>query len=284
MKYCPFLWVGILFICTLACQQQTTEKSNAPDPEVQHSPKTDYFLEQGALLGIHFGIHKPQLNPQAGRNFMRYEFFPNWKGIFPGSESYYLRPDRGPRLGTEGFLWVFQDKEARNAYFPEKDFPSEKFEEIRKSIDWLYRDSTFFKYFQYGLNSSGFSSDYEVIAMSDSVGREWLSEDAVIVLRHYRLRPDADSTAFESFLQETWKPAKSMYRPNAIGAFLKVIRGYQEDAFAELLVFENTLARNEVFPYGGSTSAEDSLDQVATQLMAFLEPIEGEEGHYEIIF
>lgn len=283
MKISPLLLAGILSLTLLACKQETTDRPPTIGVEAETTTQ-DFFLEQGALIGMHYAIHKPDGDVQAGRNFLRYEFFPNWKGLFPGSEAYYLRPDRGPHLGTEGFLWVFQDREARNDYFPEKDFPSEKFEEIQRSVDWLYKDTTFFRHFQYGLNSSGYSSDYEVIAMTDTVDREWLSQDAALVFRHYQLRPNADSLAFESFLRDTWAPAKSRARQDALVAFLKVIRGYREGAYSQLFVFKDIPARNEAFPYGGGEASRKEPDAIEEQLHSYLEPAEQEDGHYELIY
>ena len=51
------------------------------------------------------------------------------------------RVDESQRLSIASpanALWVFQNKEARNRYFPEKDFPTEEFESLRKSVDCLY--------------------------------------------------------------------------------------------------------------------------------------------------
>ena len=183
----------------------------------------------------------------------------------------------------ESFLWVFQDKASRNTYFPEKDFPTEKFEKIRSTVDWLYADSTFFKHFQFGWNTSGFSTDYEVFAISDSISREWLQDDAVVVFKHFKMKPDQDSLAFEQFLVNEWVPAKSNAIDGTQTAFLKVTRGYREGQYALLYVFENVLVRNEVLPYEG-TGQNAEPDPIDQKLSTFVDDSDQEEAHYEIVF
>jgi len=282
MKISPLLWLWLLVIAGTSCNTEAPASDQTLEKETTVS---DFFLEKGALLGVHFGIHKPNASIRASRNFLRYSFFPNWKGLVPGSEAFYLRPDRGNHLGDEGFLWVFQNQEARDVYFPEKDFPSEAFEEIRSSVDWLYADSTFFRYFQFGWNTSGFSADYEVIAISDSIRQEWLSKDAMLVFKHYALKDGQDSLAFEQFLSSEWAPAKSNSLPGVQSAFLKVGRGYRSGQYALLQVFENIMARNQILPYGGTGEEQvNGLDPIDTKLRDFLDLSAEDEGHYEIIY
>lgn len=281
MKFSPLLWLWLLVITGTSCKTEGPDPSQESEQEVTIS---DFFLEKGALIGIHFGIHKPNASIRASRNFLRYSFFPNWKDLFPGSQAFYLRPDRGDRLGDEGFLWVFQNQEARDVYFPEKDFPTPLFEDIRKSVDWLYADSTFFRYFQFGWNTSGFSSDYEVIAISDSIDQEWLSDDAIMVFNHYQLKEGQDSVAFERFLNSEWTPAKSNAIPGVQSAFLKVSRGYRSGQYALLQVFENVMIRNQVLPYEGKGEEQPEDDPIEIKLKSFLDLSNEEESHYEIIY
>jgi hypothetical protein len=268
----------------LACSEPALEEVVVLPAEEERS---DYFLEKGALMGIHFGVQKENVSLEESRNFLRYTFFPSWKNLCPGSRVFYMRPDRGPRVGTEVFFWVFQDKAARDHYFPDKDFPSVAYEELWGVVDWLYTDTTFFKYFQYGWQTSGYSSDYEVITMKDSLQREWLQDDAVLVFQHYQLKPSADSLAFERFLMEQWGPTASYSseQGNCIKAFLKITRGYREGEYALLNVFQTIQDRNKAFPYEGQPqNARQEQSPIAEQLWTYLEPSSAGEGHFEVIY
>lgn len=276
-------FIGLFMV---SCSESTLEET-LPTPTAIPAEKTDFFLEKGALMGIHFGVQRPNVSLVESRNFLRYTFFPSWKDLCPGSRVYYMRPDRGPRLGTEVFFWVFQDKAARNQYFPEKDFPTEAFEKRRAAVDWLYADTTFFKYFKFGWNTSGYSSDYEVIAIADSVDREWLQDDAALVFQHYQLKPEADSLAFIQFLEEEWMPnaSYSKDREDQISAVLKITRGYQEGQYALLNVFSNLQSRDGAFPYEGKPQTDNQESNIlASKLLSFLEPSSDGEGHYEVVY
>ena len=276
----------ILVSISLVTSCNETPLNDGVVAEEEEAIQQDFFLEQGALLGMHFAIHKEGTSLPESRNFLRYDFFPAWKDLCPGSKVFYLRPDRGQHIGREGFFWVFQDEEARNVYFPQKDFPTEEFENRRASVNWLYTDSTFFKYFKFGMNTSGYSSDYEVIAMHDSVDKEWLTDDAIVMIQHLPLLPETDTLEFENFLTEEWAKRQSKTGSNTVKAFLKVTRGYKEGEFAQLWVFDSMQERNKFFPYEGKPDEEKpSTDSpVEQKLKTFIDLTQSDEEHYEIIY
>jgi hypothetical protein len=274
-----------------ACQQNSQPEEVQPEEEISNSTPEetapedqDYLLEPGALMGIHFGIQNEDVTTQETRNFLRYALFPQVKDQFPGSRSFYLRPDRGPRLGTEVLLWVFQDQPSRDQYFPAQDFPTQKFEQLWQGIQHLYTDSTFFKYFQYGWQTSGFSTDYEVVAVQDVPEKEWFREDAALVIEHFQLRPDADSLAFLNFIQSDWNMHGLEAGSPKIEAILYASRGYLEGRYAKLTVFNSLADRNRDFPYIERPADEMNKADIDARLLTYLAPLEDESGHYEVLY
>lgn len=260
------------------------EEITSSTPEEVSSEDQDFLLEPGALVGIHFGIQNEDVTTQETRNFLRYELFPQVKNQFPGSRSFYMRPDRGPRLGTEVLLWVFQDQPSRDQYFPAQDFPTQKFEQLWQGIQHLYADSTFFKYLQYGCQTSGFSTDYEVVAVQDTPEKEWLQEGAALVIEHFELRPDVDSLAFLNFVQSDWNMHGLEAGSSKMEAILYASRGYLEGRYVKLTVFNTLADRNRDFPYIEQPADETNKEDIDARLLTFLEPLEDEPGHYEILY
>lgn len=273
-----------------SCQEvDSTEAQATSDPVLVDSTEVstenqDFLLEPGALLGIHFGIKNEEVSVQETRKFLRFQLFPEIKDQFPGSRSFYLRPDRGPRFGTEVLLWVFQDQPSRDQYFPAKDFPTQKFETLWQEIQHLYTDSTFFKYFQYGWQTSGFSTDYEVVAVQDEVEKEWLREDAALVIEHFQLKPEADSLAFLNFIQSEWNMHGLEVGSPKVEAILYSSRGYLEGRYAKLTVFNSLGDRNRTFPYVERPKDNSNKDEIDARLFTYLEPLEDEPGHYEVLY
>lgn len=275
-----------LVLILSACQEKpiTAEAAVLTETTTAAVEDQDLLLEPGALFGIHFGIKKEEVGTQEARNFLRFKLFETMKGKFPGSEMFYARPDRGERLGTETLFWIFQDKPSRDQYFPAKDFPTQKYEDIWKDIQWVYADTTFYKYFQYGWQTSGFSTDYEVIAVEDEAKQEWFKEGGAAVIEHLQLRPGVDSLAFLNFLQSDWNKHGLDEEANAIEAIMVSSRGYLSGKYAKLTMFNSLNDRNKNFPYFGKQGEDQELSEVDKKLAMYLEPLDEEPGHYEIIY
>lgn len=278
----------LIFLILHACQENTvvpSEDSTTDETTIETTEEDqDFLLEPGALLGIHFGIKKDDVATQEVRNFLRYTLFATTKGKFPGSKEFYARPDRGEHLGTEVLLWIFQDKPSRDQYFPAKDFPTQKYEKIWEDIQWVYSDTTFFKYFKFGWQTSGFSTDYEIIAVEDQVQKEWFKEGGALVIEHMQLRPEADSLAFLNFIQSEWNMHGASKDPSSIEAIMYASRGYLSGKYAKLTLFNSISDRNEKFPYFGKPENGPEVSELDKKLAEYLEPLEEEPGHYEIIY
>ncbi len=278
--------LGFILVVLLSACNEKTSATEIVEAEVPEN-KPDYFLEDDAIFGIHFAYDKEEVASADTRSFLRYQFFPAWKDLFPGSQAYYLRPDRGPRAGAEMMLWIFQNKAARNEYFPEKDFPTEKFESIRGSINWLYTDTTYYKYFEAGWNGTEYSADYEVLDINQEVNKEWLVDDAIMVFEHLDLKPDVDTAAFEQFARTEWASSNSSPNPNVLKVLLKCVRGYRMTGYTQLYIFSNILERNDYFPYEGRPveAGEVKVDPEQVALDKYAEPTsDEEEGHYEVVY
>lgn len=216
-------------------------------------PKTKYFLQEGSAVGFHFIKYREPYGKAENEQFLRTEYFPNWRDLMPGSRVYYLMGERGARAERGVFCWVFQSAEARDNYFPQRDESTPAYQELRKTIDWLYTDQKFYKH------NAGWegelSADYMVIAAGKPVKKDWMRPGAIIGMHPIALKNGVDSDAFEQFIKETWAPARSDAVPGAKGFFLKGIRGDQENEYVFMWVFRSHAVRDKYFPEPDRPSA-----------------------------
>ncbi|MEO0341584.1 MAG: hypothetical protein AAF242_20540, partial [Bacteroidota bacterium] len=217
--------------------------------------------------------------------FLRYTFFTNIKNLYPDTEIFYLRPDRGPRVNSESLIWIFQNIETRNSYFPEKDFPTEKYEKLRREIDWMYTDTTYYKYFEAGWNSSGFSSDYEIIATDQTIFKNWLHKGVIMVFQHLKMNTDVTPESFEETTKTYWQSDDYAPEPGVLKVLMKCTRGFRERAYTQLYMFSNRQLREDYFPYEGQPQ---NVKISASDLSAWKDFVNTEgsdlEGHYEIVY
>ena len=223
------------------CAKQ--DKSNEQEPSVPMaqedtlSSKTDFFLEEGAILGLRFGVYHNEIDKTECRNFLRHTFFPAWKNLFPGSEVFYLDALKGPHTDKEVFFWAFQDRATHASYFPHNSFPSEAFEKRWETIKWLYADTTLYKYLQSGWSRSPFAKDYELIASGKATEMELLKPNTHFIIESFQLNANVTSEAFEQYLHKQWK-SEAQLNDHGANFMLKRLGSKNQNQYAQLFAFE----------------------------------------------
>ncbi|MBX2877567.1 MAG: hypothetical protein KTR30_35945 [Saprospiraceae bacterium] len=249
--YLPFT-VALLAISALLAYIPATAPIDKPSSSISKEEKEAIFLQEGAVIGLHFMRHKTNHDVAENRQFLEDAYFPNWRDLMPGSRVHYLRGDRGPNTTKEVFFWVFQSQADLDRYFPKADTPSDAYKSRRETIDWLYTDTTFYKHNAGWENE--LSADYRVISAGVELSQNWLQANAMISLRHMKLKPGIDTTAFEAFMADTWGPNRSDAVPGSKAFFLQGISGGHKGEYALLWVLESVETRNKYFPEENQSS------------------------------
>lgn len=244
-----FIFFGTLLLALAGACHRAPEQERSDEAAHREQPlsqSNEVILQNGSLVGIHFLRHKPDYDPVAGEAFLREQYFPHWRDLMPNSRVHYLKGERGAQQGSDVFFWVFKDKASRNALFPERDEPTETYQERRASIDWLYTDTTFYRHNDGWVDS--LSADYLVIAAGEPVHQDWLTPGSVVGIHHMVLKPGVDTAEFEAFIRDVWAPNRSDAVPGSKVFFLKGIRGNYEGSYAYMWVLESKERRDQLFP------------------------------------
>ena len=116
------------------------------------------WLKPGAIVGWHVIEAKPDIAAAKFEEFIREKYIPGWSHAFPGSRVFLLEGRRGENLDQFVFLWVFENEETRDSYWPEPDVSTDLYKEHRAKLDYLYGEKGF-----NSLGSFKASTDYLVM-------------------------------------------------------------------------------------------------------------------------
>ena len=152
-----FLSLGLLLGIGLTISLD--QAVQATTPESNTLAMIDW-LKPGAVMGLHHMVVKEGADRAAFEGFLREEFFPAWRDAMPGSRVFMLEGERGAKAGTFAFLWVFEDLETRNRYWPEADESTEEYKELHSKLDWVFSEDKFPKYAMW---EEGTVTDYVVV-------------------------------------------------------------------------------------------------------------------------
>ncbi len=248
MKYLAII-MSFLVLDIVECHAQL----EFPEMLMPDLSDSGYLLQEGSVIGFHFIQTKPNINASENRKFLEEKYFPAWRDLLPGSRVYYTRGERGKHEDEEIFLWVFKNKEVRDYYWPQTDVANEDYQQRRKTIDWLYTDSTFYQY-NTGWKEQ-FASDYLVIEAGRPVEKDWLSSGALIGMHFMKLKKGINTDDFEDFIRNTWAPNRSDAVPGSKVFFLKGIRGNHENEYVFMWVIESLETRDQYYPEKDQVSA-----------------------------
>lgn len=233
----------IFALFLISCSESNHDPKEATiDNDVQE----EIYLKKGSLLGFHFVDTLTEADPQERHLFLREQYFPTWRDLMPNSRVYFLQGERGINKNRSCFFWVFKDQKSRDFLFPEKDAGTPEYDIRRKSVDWLYTDTTFYKYAKGWVDS--LSADYLVISSGAEVKQDWLKSGALIGLHHMKLKAGVDTGEFEKFIEDTWAPNRSDAVPDSKVFFLKGIRGDFKDEYAFMWVIDSKPTRDKYYP------------------------------------
>lgn len=106
------------------------------------------WLQPGAVMGFHYMILKPKVDPYEFEQFIHNIWAPNRSDAVPGSKVFFLKGIRGSHKNEYVFLWILNSKETLSRYYPKTDKATPEYQKLQDQWKWLYSDEYRGKYFK----------------------------------------------------------------------------------------------------------------------------------------
>ena len=157
MKSFIYLLLGLLIGAALT---KVTDQPASATTTISPYEASEEWLKPGAVMGLHHMVLREGVEREEAERFLKETYFPGWRDAMPGSRVFMLEGERGAKEGSFVFLWVFENQESRDRYFPSEDGPTDEYTKHRSALDELYGEDGFPKYATW---EEGTSTDYVVI-------------------------------------------------------------------------------------------------------------------------
>ena len=100
-------------------------------------PISKHWLKPGAVLGLHHVHLKLETDQQEFEKFIRTMWAPTRSDALPDSKFIFLKGVSGARSGEFSYLWLIEDEETRDYYFPQSGEASTLYSDFEKGWSWI---------------------------------------------------------------------------------------------------------------------------------------------------